>query len=355
MAVTCAAPAVATPLCLPPVFDGGLRLHNSLSPRSTWLEPALRQHALCWSAARHPQTLRVVVLGSSAVFGVPLPATDTFTGDLTARLHANGIDATVFNLGWVNPYQLRDALVLDAALAYRPDLIIYPVTLSEFIHVAPSSWPALASFFRSNRHALGRFADDSPPGLDGALDAYRQPLFNWDIARPMLEPLRAAGTFVRAASAGLGAELPAFLGAEPAPITLRRLPASYDCVTVTADERESFAHWQDWNILAYLADVRDREGIPVVVVSWPTALDPVGDCYNGRFTRQAVADFNEWLRRETGERQLPLVDLSAALALDDFFDTLHVTAEGHRKIAERLYDPLTAQLASARAHRDAVR
>src|SRR5262245_5810935 len=96
------APAHARPwLCLPPAFDQGRRLHPLPNPDVYWLEIMLRQHELCWRAPRTPNELRVLLLGSSAVYGFPLPVEETLSGYLNDHFARTGTPAHMFNLGFV--------------------------------------------------------------------------------------------------------------------------------------------------------------------------------------------------------------------------------------------------------------
>jgi hypothetical protein len=111
---------------------------------------------------------------------------------------------------------------------------------------------------------------------------------------------------------------------------------SYDCGKTTAQEAKMYKGWQDWNVLAYLQQLHDSDGIAVVVVNWPLAHEPVGECYNVRYSAAAVDSFNRWLQAECDARGLAYVDLHDLLPPDEFFDSSHPTAEGHRRIAQRL-------------------
>lgn len=348
-----AAPATAaTPWCLPPVFEGGQRVHTSPSPRVTWLPLALRQHRLCWHAAWRPEELRVIVLGSSAVYGLGVSASETFSALLSADLAAQGIDASVFNLAWVNPYQLRDALVLREAMAFRPDVIIYPVTKAEFIHVAPTLWKPLNAFFINNRAILREMVADPPRGLSGPLERYAQSLDRWDQVAPLLARLREIGSFARAAAGEVGRVLPAWLGGHAAvPGNKRRSVPDYDCDEIMAQHKISFANWQDWNILEELEALHQATGVEVLMVNWPLGANPSGLCFNARFTYQDMIEFGDWMADQTSRRGLGYVDLTGRLDGVDFIDTVHVHATGHRKIADYLRYPLEQILARVQKRR----
>src|SRR5215470_5552354 len=152
--------AAARPwLCLPPVFDGGQRLLALPAPRILWLEPLLRQHELCWRSPTTPDELRVALIGSSAVYGFPLPVEQTLGNVLNQHFAAAGIHARLFNLAFVNPSQVRDALIIHELLRYRADVIVYPMTLSEFQHAAPIPFVTIIDFFARNRMPIWGLMD----------------------------------------------------------------------------------------------------------------------------------------------------------------------------------------------------
>jgi len=325
--------------CLPPVFEGGQRLHGLPTPTLFWLPLALHQHQLCHDAATHPDAPRALLIGNSAVFGFPLPAEETLAERLNQRLAERGAPGRVYNLGWVNSYELRDALVLRAALEYQPDLIIYGVTPADFIHAAPVRVPSVAAFFQSNADALRALADAPLPGLAEPLERYE----SWAAFRgrpnELWAQLRDSGAFVRAATQASAESLARWADPTlpPAPISPTRVRQMvYDCSQTLAKERQDYADWQSWNVLAYLETIRHTYGIPIIVLNWPVAYEPVGDCYNVRYSAAAVDEFNRWLRAESDLRGFGYVDLHDLLPGDQFFDSLHLTAEGHRRIAEQV-------------------
>jgi hypothetical protein len=68
---------------------------------------------------------RVVVLGDSSVWGVLLQNRDTLPACLTQSLPGT----TFYNIGYPTMSVLKDLMLLDAALAYQPDAVIWLVTL----------------------------------------------------------------------------------------------------------------------------------------------------------------------------------------------------------------------------------
>lgn len=72
-----------------------------------------------WAAA-----VRVLVLGDSLTAGYGLPPEEGFTGQLEARLRAEGFDVQIFNGGVSGDTSAGGLARLDWALADRPDLAI---------------------------------------------------------------------------------------------------------------------------------------------------------------------------------------------------------------------------------------
>ena len=330
--------AAATPRwCLPGLFEGGARLQPLPSPDVFWLPPLLRQHTLCRHARDRPREQRVVVVGSSVSFGFPLPADQAAPAELDRLLVTHGLQARAFNLGFVNTYQLRDALIVRAALPYDPAVIVYPLTIAEFVHVAPAVFPTLVEFFLDNSGAVEALANDPLPGL--AEPIWRYNLWLSGIPRMSLATghLRQLGALSRAiARAGGEDGIRLLTGrfdepAQPPP----RNPATYDCATTLANEERDKA-WASWNILDYLEELRRSRGIDVVLAHWPVNHQPNGVCYNARTSTARLTQFRDWLRAESAARGFEYVDLHDLLAENEFFDSVHPTAEGSRRVGAAL-------------------
>src|SRR4051812_598462 len=89
-------------------------------------------HALAYTPKANDE-YRVVVLGESGIAGWGLEDRDMFTAQLTARnVHIDGKHLVAYNLAYPSPSVARDILILDAALRYQPDLVIWFVTPAAF-------------------------------------------------------------------------------------------------------------------------------------------------------------------------------------------------------------------------------
>jgi hypothetical protein len=297
----------------------------------------------------------VILGGNSAVFGYPLPVEQTFGHLLNDRFAATDVPAHVFNLGFDMPYQLKDAIIVHDALAYAPDVILYPVTLDEYAHYAPSLFPALIRFFDMNGPSVAALLAAPPPTLAEPLEAYRPCAERGNAVARDFGRFEEAGDFMRLVVVRSAERIGVHLGV-PAPVprglTAGR-QAKYDCQETLARFARQYDGWREWDILAYLEELRRTRGIEVVVVNWPIAHEPVDQCYNVRYGARELAEFNDWLRADAARRGLRYIDLHDLLLPEEFLDSVHVSAEGHRRIAERLQHELIPLLRAMAARRAA--
>ncbi|MBA4385131.1 MAG: hypothetical protein C0410_10385 [Anaerolinea sp.] len=77
---------------------------------------------------------RVFVIGDSSTWGTLLHPDETLAGMLDAASlnTANGKRVRVYNLGYPTLSLTKDLMILDNAMQYQPDLILWPVTLESF-------------------------------------------------------------------------------------------------------------------------------------------------------------------------------------------------------------------------------
>jgi hypothetical protein len=76
---------------------------------------------------------RVLLIGDSSVWGTLLTPEQTLAGQLNAnRIQACGRMVKAYNLGYPTISLTKDLMILDQALQYEPDLIIWLTTLEAF-------------------------------------------------------------------------------------------------------------------------------------------------------------------------------------------------------------------------------
>ena len=89
---------------------------------------------------------RVIILGDSSIWGTLLHPEETLAGQLDAAgLSLCGKPVRVYNLGYPTISLTKDLMVLDYALRYQPNLIIWFVTLEAFPADKQLSSPIVAN------------------------------------------------------------------------------------------------------------------------------------------------------------------------------------------------------------------
>ena len=97
-------------------------------------------------------------------------------------------------------------------------------------------------------------------------------------------------------------------------------------------------------MLEYLAKLRRETGVEVLVVNWPVAHEPRGDCYNVRYPTAAFQDYVDWMEETSETLGLEYLDLHDLLTRREFVDSVHPTVRGQRKVALRLGNKIAALL-----------
>jgi hypothetical protein len=133
------------------------------------LDALLAAHAI--SGPKGADEFRVALLGESGVAGWGLPDDETLAAQLTAAdARTGGRQVVAYNLAYPQPGAARDLLILDAALAYEPDLIVWFVTPAT-LNNAPDAAGQNRVFFDLNRERLAALAAEYDPLVGPWVDA----------------------------------------------------------------------------------------------------------------------------------------------------------------------------------------
>lgn len=121
------------------IFPGRWRLPWSENPAAAYnvstnnLDALFLSHEVAGSSSTGDE-FRVFLFGDSSVWGFLLHKEETLSGKLNASKMKtpNGQTIRVYNLGYPTISLTKDLLLMKKALAYRPDLIVWLVTLEAF-------------------------------------------------------------------------------------------------------------------------------------------------------------------------------------------------------------------------------
>ncbi len=82
------------------------------------------------SLPKNENEYRVIILGDSSIWGDPLPANSTLASQVNLlNLTCRNKKITAYNLGYPLPSAIKDMMVLEKAMQYHPDLVIWGVTM----------------------------------------------------------------------------------------------------------------------------------------------------------------------------------------------------------------------------------
>jgi hypothetical protein len=99
------------------------------------------------SSQKQPDEFRIIVLGDSSVWGTLLEPQQTLSGKLNgASLQScDGRQLQFYNLGYPTLSLTKDLLLLDEARTYKPDMVLWLVTLESFPQENQLSTPLVAN------------------------------------------------------------------------------------------------------------------------------------------------------------------------------------------------------------------
>lgn len=295
-------------------LDGALDVGN--------LPAMFASHAV--SRPKASNEFRVMVFGDSAVWSLELAPQQTMTAQLDGLgLTCNGRKVRVYDLSFPKSSATKDLMILDQALNYQPDMLIWLVTWYTLMPKA-----RLDHFIITQNpgdfYTLGRQFDLLPSGyvaptfLDQLYDANRA-IFR--IARYQLYPLIELSTGVENLPAP-PIKIPGNLSPDPTfeglqPPTLRNGDVSLDQV-------------RDFYKLA--------GNIPVLLVNQPILVErgvPNSDIsYNNYYPRWVYDQYRQYLGQAAVQNGWHYLDLWNSFPGSYFGDTaLHLRPKGQRVLA----------------------
>ena len=121
------------------LLPGRLRLPYGENPERAYnlslfqLDAMFASHEIA-AGPKPPGEYRVVLIGDSSAWGFRLKADETLTAQINAAGYTtrDGRRVRAYNLGYPIMSLAKDLLILDWAVRYQPDLIVWMVTLESF-------------------------------------------------------------------------------------------------------------------------------------------------------------------------------------------------------------------------------
>jgi hypothetical protein len=155
------------------VFPGRERLPYGEVPESYSVSPSsldamFTSHVIA-GAEKASGEYRVLLIGDSSVWGTLLRPEETLAGQLNANeIEACGRTVHAYNLAYPTFSLLKELLLLDYALPYQPDMIIWFTTLESLPEERQLTSPLVANNAERARELIERYhlsADPNDPEL----------------------------------------------------------------------------------------------------------------------------------------------------------------------------------------------
>lgn len=205
---------------------------------------------------------RVFVVGDSSTWGTLLRPEETLAGLLDgARLKTDdGRTVRVYNLGYPTLSLTKDLMVLDEAMQYEPDLILWSVTLESFPRERQLESPIVANNADRVSSLIERYALD--------LDAPVNETSFWE--KTIVGQRRALADLLRLQLYGV---MWSATGID------QTYPADYEPAARDLEADESFGDWQPpsipadglvWDVVA--AGMQRAGDVPVVLINEPVLV-----------------------------------------------------------------------------------
>ncbi|MBE7532049.1 MAG: hypothetical protein HS099_20230 [Ardenticatenaceae bacterium] len=337
---------------LPP-FLGSLSLYNHLFPgreRLPYGENPTESYNLSLNSlpalfASHQlhqpkaaDEFRVILLGDSGIWGWFLQNDETLAGQLNAMgiEMADGRRLIVYNLGYPIISLSKDLLLLDEAMRYDPDLILWPVTLESFALPKQLDHPILQhnpARLRSLIAAYGLHLDAHDP-------RFVEPDF-WHSS--LIGQRRALADWLRLQQVGVVWAATGIDQAIPAEIPLRQSDFAADVSWQTFDTETTLTS----NDLAFdvlAAGLRRAGNVPVLIINEPIFISKGENShlrYNLWYPRWAYDQYRALLAQTMLAAERPYLDLWDAVLAAEFTDSpVHLTPAGTAVFAAHLKEAL---------------
>lgn len=338
---------VAYALIQPPISQ--LSLYNLIFPGRTRLpfgggldpyivmiddvDAMLASHAV--AKPKPDDEYRVLLIGDSSVWGELLLPQESISEQWNSLNHqCKGKTIKFYNLGYPHPSVIKDLVILEEAVEYDPDLIVWFTTLNSLI-------PRRVSvFMEANREDALRL-----------MDAY-------DLAFPerdallQLEPSFYERTIVGQRSylnRWFKLQLLGFVwSADRTDVDMRYLPESIEVNSPDVEDHILYRQMEPTDLRklmvfeAFTAGQEIAGSTPILFVNEPMFIASGENSdlrYNKGYPRWAYDQYREAMQEEAVRSQWKYLDLWNTIPPDYFSDTsLHLSPEGERLLLE-LIDP----------------
>lgn len=329
------------------LLPGRVRLPFGENPAQAYnlslydLEVMFASHELM--AGKKPaDEFRIILIGDSATWGTLLQPKDTLS-DLINQSGLTDCSSRVlraYNLAYPSMSLIKDLMILEKALTFEPDLILWPVTLQSF----PRKLQIETSLAANNPERVRPLISSYDLNLDEASADFFEPAF-WDRTligrrRAIFDALQLQFYGVMWAATGIDQTYPP-----------NYTPAQRD---FAADD-DRFQGWEPTELgsnqlaLEILAAGAEMAGeVPVLVVNEPILISEGENShirYNFFYPRWAYDQYREILAEQSLTADWAYLDLWNVVPQEEFTNSaVHLTPTGTQLYFDALLPVLQQQI-----------
>ncbi|HTP09666.1 MAG TPA: hypothetical protein VMP08_15525 [Anaerolineae bacterium] len=277
---------------------------------------------------------RVIVIGDSGTWGWLLNNRDTLAGQINAQqlTTADGKRVVAYNLGYPVLDLTKDLMILEEALKYQPDLIVWPVTLESF----PRAKQIFPSIVQNNATRVRSLIERYQLNLDLNDPRFVDPDF---LGKTIVGQRRNLADWLRLQVLGFSWAATRIDQAIPDQIKLRQSDFEKDVSWQTFTQPVTLTE----NDLAFDvlgAGMKMAGDVPVLIINEPMFISSGQNSdlrYNSFYPRWAYDQFHEMLNDKAATNNWHYLDLWDSIAPDEFTDTpVHLTPNGMAQYAKTL-------------------
>ena len=295
------------------------------------LEAMFASHELTGSPKAEDE-FRVFVIGDSSVWGYLLENEDTLAAQLNQKgLSSNGKQMVFYNLGYPTISLTKDLLILDYAMQFQPDAILWLVTLESFPYEKQTFTPLVQNNPTRVRQLIETYDLNINPHSPDFVD----PTF---LQRTIVGQRRPLADMLRLQ---LYAPLWAATGID------QYIPEDY---TPRADDLEAVSKYyglqgptltvEDVAFDVLVAGMSRAGDLPVLLVNEPMYFSQGVNNdirYNFFYPRWVYDQYRRLLAEQAAEHGWAYADLWQAVDNSEFTNSaIHLTPEGTRQLTKAL-------------------
>jgi hypothetical protein len=301
------------------------------------LEAMFASHKLA-GAPKAADEFRVLVIGDSSVWGFLLENKDTLSTQLTAAglRSADGRWVVFYNLGHPTISLTKDLMILDEAMKYQPDLILWPVTLEAFPWTKQTASPLV----QNNPDRIAKLITTYKLPISIGSD-FIHPTF-WD--RTPIGQRRNLANLVRLqlygfawAATGIDVDI----------------PTSFELRATDLEASDDYyglgPHLETAELALQVlgAGIQRAGGVPVLIVNEPIFVSNGANSdirYNSFYPRWAYDEYRQLLQAAAGQNGWHYADLWRAADNVEFTNTpIHLTPRGTLEFTDAIVAILREQ------------